>query len=227
MPERSGRVVITSSTALEYAFESDSGQSTGSPAASILTAAIVEGLRTGDADRDHDGLVSVNDLYSYLYERVREATPHQSPEMFGHLRGDFIIARNPRMLAPSFVQSPSELSAHTVIGEELAAPSSIPDSDPESSLAYWTRIVEALREGSDKLSLASALNNVAMNCIALQRPEDAVSLLEESAAICRDLRNRSGELAVLIDLVTVYADLGYMEDSSAAERRVVELRRAG
>jgi outer membrane protein assembly factor BamB len=100
--EGRGRAVITSCTALEYAFEMDTGHVTGTAAApSVFTSALVEGLRTGQADRDGDGQVSVDDLYAYVFERVRETTPHQTPEKkWGEIRGDFIIARNPRPPAP-------------------------------------------------------------------------------------------------------------------------------
>ena len=41
------------------------------------TEAVVEGLDTGKADLDHDQLVSVDDLYGYVYDRVTETTPSQ------------------------------------------------------------------------------------------------------------------------------------------------------
>ena len=91
-----GRVVITASTAMEYAFEG--ARLTGdTPAApSIFTGALVEGIRTGDADRDQDGHVALSELYDYVYDRVREQTPNQTPSKweFG-LRGDLYVARNP------------------------------------------------------------------------------------------------------------------------------------
>ena len=92
-----GRAVITSSTSLEYSFEVDTGAVEGAPAVSVFTDAVIDGLRTGQADRDGDGLVSVDDLYGYVFTRVRQATPHQTPEKkWGDIRGDFIIARSPR-----------------------------------------------------------------------------------------------------------------------------------
>jgi Caspase domain len=211
--EGSGRVVITSSTALEYSFESYTGETNGTPAGSVLTTALVEGLISGDADRDGDGLVSVNELYSYLYDRVREATPHQSPEMISHIRGDFIIARNPRARTNPAIR---------VMVMDTAEESTEND-DPRSGLAYWSHVVEALREGADKLALASALNRVGEAHVMLQHPEEAVSPLEQSAAICRDLGNRNGEITALTELITVYGNLGYLEDSDAARRRIADL----
>lgn len=96
-----GRVVITSCTATEYAFELGTGEITGTPVPSVFTAAVVEGLQTGEADRDDDGLVSVDDLYGYVVEAVQARTPYQTPELkWGDVRGTLVIARNPRFPAP-------------------------------------------------------------------------------------------------------------------------------
>ena len=38
-----------------------------------------EGLTTGDADRDNDGHIALGELYDYVYDRVRERSPHQTP----------------------------------------------------------------------------------------------------------------------------------------------------
>jgi len=49
-------VVLTASTATEYSFEGDPTEAV-TPAGSVFTAALVEGLRTGAADTDRDGWV--------------------------------------------------------------------------------------------------------------------------------------------------------------------------
>ena len=104
-----GRAVITSSTALEYAFEIDTGAVTGAPSPSVFTAAVIQGLRTGEADRDGDGFVSVDDLYGYVFDQVRNATPHQTPEKkWGEVRGDFIIAKNPNAQIARTVRGQAE-----------------------------------------------------------------------------------------------------------------------
>ena len=69
-----GRVVLTASTATEYSFEGDPTD-TASPAGSVFTAALVQGLRTGAADTDHDGQVSVDDAYAYVFDRVQPPAP--------------------------------------------------------------------------------------------------------------------------------------------------------
>jgi Caspase domain len=89
-----GRVVITASSAMEYAFEagqltSDSGQP------SVFTTAVVQGLQTGEADRDGDGRVSVDELYDFVFDQVRQATPNQRPGIFADVQGALYIAQNP------------------------------------------------------------------------------------------------------------------------------------
>jgi len=61
-----GRFVLASSRAAELA--RDAGTRNG---ASLFTAALVEGLRGDARDSDGDGLVSLDDLYSYVYGRLR------------------------------------------------------------------------------------------------------------------------------------------------------------
>ncbi len=101
--EGRGRAVITASTAMEYAFEGArlaNSSSRGGP--SVFTGALVEGIRTGDADRDGDGAVSLSELYDYVYDRVRELSPQQTPSKweFG-VHGGLLMARNPhRRITP-------------------------------------------------------------------------------------------------------------------------------
>lgn len=84
-----GRVVITASDKLEYAYGSE------------FTNAVVHGLETGAADLDGDGQVSVGELYDYVYEQVRQKSPDQTPTMSADgMRGKLYLARNPHAEAP-------------------------------------------------------------------------------------------------------------------------------
>jgi uncharacterized caspase-like protein len=60
--EGRGRIVFTASRGTEYSFEG--ARAVGESSASVFTAALVEGLRSGDADVDKDGFVTVSDLYT-------------------------------------------------------------------------------------------------------------------------------------------------------------------
>jgi WD40 repeat protein len=100
-----GRVVLTASAATEYSFE---GDPTGNavPAGSVFTAALVRGLRTGEADTDRDGHVSVDDAYGYVFDQVQAAGAAQTPQrwLYG-AEGRILLARNPAgpMIIPALL----------------------------------------------------------------------------------------------------------------------------
>ena len=86
---------------MEYAFEGDSLADEHQQQPSVFTSALVEGLTSGEADRDEDGLVSLNELYDYVYDRVRERNPKQTPGRDVELEGELYLARsNRRRLRP-------------------------------------------------------------------------------------------------------------------------------
>ncbi|MEV6411102.1 caspase family protein [Kribbella sp. NPDC051718] len=91
-----GRAVITASSSIEYAFEGDQLADDNTQRPSVFTTALVEGLATGDADRDEDGWVSLNELYDYVFERVRAQTPHQTPSRDVEMQGELYLARSRR-----------------------------------------------------------------------------------------------------------------------------------
>lgn len=87
-----GRAIITASSALEYAYEGDDLTGEGRP--SIFTSAIVDGLESGEADLDGDQRISVDDLYEFVYRRVQEHTPNQTPSIKSDLEGPLYVARS-------------------------------------------------------------------------------------------------------------------------------------
>jgi hypothetical protein len=91
-----GRAVITASSAMEYAFEGNSLADEHQQQPSVFTAALVEGLATGKADRDEDGLVSLNELYDYVFDQVRERNPKQTPGRDVELQGELYLAHSKR-----------------------------------------------------------------------------------------------------------------------------------
>jgi Caspase domain len=95
-----GRAVITASTAMEYAFEGDQLADDQHRRPSIFTSALVEGLATGDADRDEDGWVSLDELYDYVFDKVQDQNPHQTPSRHFELEGELYLARSRRRRIP-------------------------------------------------------------------------------------------------------------------------------
>ena len=92
--EGRGRVVLTASNATQYAFQGDDIIGEGSR--SVFTRHLVRGLESGEADRDGDGWVSLDELYDYVYDRVTDETPQQTPSKWTFdLQGEIVVARNP------------------------------------------------------------------------------------------------------------------------------------
>ena len=86
-----GRAILTSSSPIEYSFESEDND------LSIYTKYLVEGIETGAADKDGDQLISVNELHEYASERVKEAAPAMTPKFHLSLEGDetIYLAKSP------------------------------------------------------------------------------------------------------------------------------------
>jgi hypothetical protein len=91
-----GRAVITASSSMEYAFEGDRLADETSRRPSVFTTALVEGIATGEADRDEDGWISLNELYDYVFDRVREMNPNQTPSRDVEMQGELYLARSRR-----------------------------------------------------------------------------------------------------------------------------------
>jgi peptide/nickel transport system substrate-binding protein len=90
-----GRVVITASDATQYAWEGD--QVIGEVETSLFTRFMIQGLRTGAADTSGDGLVSIDEMYDYVYDQVLDKTSKQTPSKWSYKQqGEIVIARNPR-----------------------------------------------------------------------------------------------------------------------------------
>lgn len=93
--EGRGRIVLTGSRGTEYSFEHEGV--VGDSVSSVFTSALVEGLRSGEADRDGDGIVTVSELYDYAYEAVRAKEARQTPTLWSYgAEGDLLVAHSPR-----------------------------------------------------------------------------------------------------------------------------------
>ena len=78
-----GRAVLTSSTALQYSFEQQE--------ASIYTRYLVEGIESGAADTDSNGVITIDELHDYAKRKVQEAAPAMKPEIYAVKEGYTIV----------------------------------------------------------------------------------------------------------------------------------------
>jgi uncharacterized caspase-like protein len=73
--EAEGRVVMTSSSSIEYSFAPTDGE------LSIYSRYLLEGIRTGAADQDGDGAITVDELHGFASRKVKEAAPTMTPKI--------------------------------------------------------------------------------------------------------------------------------------------------
>jgi uncharacterized caspase-like protein len=80
-----GQAILTAADSSQYAFEQEGFE------LSLYTHFLVEGLKTGAADRDEDGDVSVDELHVYVEGKVKSVNNSMSPKFFGQKEGHRIV----------------------------------------------------------------------------------------------------------------------------------------
>lgn len=116
-----GRAILTSSTALQYSFESPPPEGdVTDPLPSVFSGVLIDGLHTGEADLNADGLIDVGELYEYVYRGVRRKTAHQTPMLSSELEGPFYVA----------FSSPERRSP--LAASPFSSPSPVPPSDADT-----------------------------------------------------------------------------------------------
>jgi hypothetical protein len=103
------RAVITASSAIEYAFEGERLTDTHVQP-SVFASAMRDGITDGQADRDGDGWVGLNELFDHIRQQIIRAGHPQTPHLwtFG-ASGDLHIARNPRGARAQVTILPAEI----------------------------------------------------------------------------------------------------------------------
>lgn len=157
-----GRVVVTASSAMEYAFEG--GQlATDASAPSVFTSAVVDGLTSGEADGDGDGWVGLTELVGYVTDRVHRVTPNQNPQMwtFGS-QGELLIARSrvrritPAPLAPELLEAMKSPLPAARFGVVDYLRERLVGSDLRQAYAAWQALEPMVDDDSRRVALAAA-----------------------------------------------------------------------
>jgi len=87
---REGRVILTSTSSTQYSYMKV--DSTISP----YTNYLVEGIKTGLADQDNDGWISVDELHEYASSKVQEICPQMKPQFYPIREGfRILLAKSP------------------------------------------------------------------------------------------------------------------------------------
>jgi hypothetical protein len=97
-----GIYIITASTAIQVAQERPEDEY------SLLTKHLLEGIEEGRADADDDGKITVEDLYSYAYERMKKES-FQVPMKWGlNVRGEELVLARTGKLAGAGVRAQAD-----------------------------------------------------------------------------------------------------------------------
>ncbi|MFK4104788.1 type VII secretion protein EccCb [Streptomyces sp. NPDC019531] len=89
-----GTYVMTASDVLEFAFEGETVKSRSGEFHSVFTEAVIDGLSTGRADVDNDGVITAHELFQHIARHVRESGAPQTPTEFrSGVQGNIPLAK--------------------------------------------------------------------------------------------------------------------------------------
>jgi hypothetical protein len=203
-----GRVVVTASSSVEYAFEGAELASDTQVAPSVFTGSVVAGLESGEADRDGDGWVGLNELFGYVAERVRRVTPHQTPHLwaFGS-EGDLLLAHSRRRrvtageLPAEVVEAIGSSFAATRLGVAVELRDRLLGPDLGQALAAWSALTGLVSDDSRRVS-ATAEEAVREADLHVTPEEVDLGVLPPGARQVVDLRLSGPPLALVASAVS-------------------------
>ncbi|MCI5146596.1 MAG: formylglycine-generating enzyme family protein, partial [Candidatus Electrothrix sp. AR3] len=88
MSNGEGTFIMTASSAIQTALEKE-GDANG-----LFTKHLVAGIRSGEADKNEDGLVDMHELYEYVHAKVQEEGAQEPMKWDLHAKGKIIISRS-------------------------------------------------------------------------------------------------------------------------------------
>jgi hypothetical protein len=88
MSDAEGTFIMTASTDFQVAVERPEDQ------LSLFTKHLVAGIRSGEADKNEDGYIDINELHSYVCEKVRQEGTQKPLEWHLRSNGDLILSRS-------------------------------------------------------------------------------------------------------------------------------------
>lgn len=85
------RVLVLTAGSTQVAHES----APGAPGPSAFAAAFFEGISSGRADTDANGLITIREAFDYAGAGLRRAGSGQTPEIRAGTKGDLVLCRSP------------------------------------------------------------------------------------------------------------------------------------
>lgn len=174
-----GHIVLAASKATEYAFEGD--EVTGSAQTSVFTGALIEGMRTGDADLDEDGYITPEELYDYVYHRVRQLSPRQTPGKWVYEQtGELILARSPRRRLPDELQAQLDETDPMIRFRAVDELASLARGDDAATARLANEKLEELAASDDSFTVRRAASS------ALQEASQTAPTTRPAGTVARE-----------------------------------------
>jgi len=214
-----GIAVLTATNRTEYAWEGERLDELD-PEPSRFTGAVIKGLRSGEADRNGDGLISTQDLYEYVYDELRAAGVRQRPQLWAQVERRLVIARS--------VRAPRQHPLPGIPAQQESPAPSVPPPVPEqprpaeglARLLVLARLLGELPSLADvqtRMRLAAVLGEQLGRTVDLR----GVRLQEDAAMLARGALAAEGGESVLLQVIELY------EGGATADRMRRRLQRAG
>jgi hypothetical protein len=203
-----GRIILTASDSTQFAWEGD--KVIGETDNSLFTHFLVQGL-DGEADLDGDGRITVDELYDYAYEKVKFATPKQTPSKFsGKQQGEILLRQITRIKDIKPASLPEELTEATEDSRTFVRESAVQQlakllKGKNLGLARSAReALERIEREDDSIRVRQAASQVL----------ESFRVVEEKAEAERKAREEADRLAALKD-----EEERLLREKEAAERR--------
>ncbi len=195
-----GRVILTASDSTQFAWEGD--KVIGETDNSLFTHYLVEGLE-GDADLDGDGRITVDELYDYTYEKVRLATPKQTPSKFSSKQqGEIILRQNMRVEDIKPVSLPDELIEATEDSRAFVRESAVQQlakllKGKNLGLARSAReTLERIEREDDSIRVRRAATQMLDSIRLAEKMEEERKSTEEISRLLAEQKAKEGRLAL-------------------------------
>jgi hypothetical protein len=128
----SGLSILTSSTELQESFERPEDDQ------SLFTKMLVDGIMNGYADADNDGIITVDDAFTYAENAVRGTGMQQPTRLNLNVTGQCVLARNRNYKVaerPSITKVPAEF-----IGAYMAVEHVVNSVQQKAGLPYFVAL---------------------------------------------------------------------------------------
>jgi Caspase domain/WD domain, G-beta repeat len=177
-----GREVLTASRAFEFSFEGEplDDAITGS----VFTTGLVEGIRTGAADTDKNGQITVEEGYAYAFAHVLNKGAAQTPQRWlsGGEGTQIVLARSPLGRAVTPAKLPEHVTSvlesplpNVRIGGVNAVAEWLADPDPARQMAALRALEEVAENDIRKVAQVAGAYLTAARPSAAAAPARAPS----------------------------------------------------